>query len=246
VTLSDRRGGESPSLPLAAVAGQATFDGCLAVLDVPRESLVAMMPPGIALPDTASSSSQCLLAFGEQRDSTAFVGGVSVPWGIRYHELMVAVPCLPRWGRPDAALFVLGMVCDAWWAVWNGNAYYGFQKDLAAMGWDGKRFVVSDHETGRTFDAVIGPGSTASRRGLTWIERAAALPVLGHHGDNRFVQSRFEWDFRQAAVEPAALHLALGSHFRPLPMRGEDICPDRVYRVRDMRWRLSWPMPLLR
>jgi hypothetical protein len=117
------RAGESPGLPLPMVAGQAMFDGCLAAVDVLRRDLLPIVPSGIELPDATSSLNRCLLAFGGQRDSTAFLGGVPVPWGIRYHELLVAVPGARRGGRPDDWLFVLGMVCDAWWAVWNGNAY---------------------------------------------------------------------------------------------------------------------------
>jgi hypothetical protein len=92
---------------------------------------------------------------------------------------------------------------------------------------------------------VLRPGSAASRGGLAWIEQAAALPVLGHHGGNRFVRSRFEWDFREASAEPAVLDLSVGPGFTPLPLRAAATCPDGVYAVRNMRWRLSWPVPVL-
>jgi hypothetical protein len=228
-------------LPLIAVAGQATFEGCIAVLNVPRETLLSMLPSAVDLPTGDFADCPCLLVFGEQSDGTAFFGGLRLPWGVRYHELMVAIPFV-RWaGSRDVFLFILGMACDASWAVWNGNTYYGFRKRLASMSWEGGCFYATDEGHQPGLQAILRPRASASTGQFAWIQAAAALPVLGHRDDGSFVRSRFEWDFREAAVEAAALSLVVENHFLELPVGRYAVRNDDAYWVRRMRWRLSWP-----
>ena len=235
-----KRTGHSRLAP-TAIAGQATFHGCISTIDVARQALVSQLPPSVALPQADSSKYSCLLVFGEQMEGATFFGGLSVPWGLRYHELMVAIPFV-RWeGAPGEHLFVSGMICDFWPAVWNGNFYYGFKKRLAQMSWSGERFSVADEGHRATFHAVLRPGAEPPGRSLDRIRAAAALSVLGHRDDGSFVRSRFEWDFREAAVESASLALTVGQHFRELPLGAHSSRNDDAYRIRGMRWRLSWP-----
>jgi len=260
------RGGGHDSLPLTALAGQATFSGCLAVLDVPSALLRARLPPGMALPAAHPASSPCLLAFGEQSNSTGFIGGWPLPWGVRYHELMVAVPVSSATSHGAGCLFVLGMACDAPWAVWNGNLHYGFNKRLASMSWDGNRFLVSTGGTRPGFDATFFscsgglrppdpltgslagtplPHSARQARSLRatreWIRAAAALPVIGTRDDGRAIECRFEWDFADAVTTAGRLTLSVSPDFAELPLTASDVTCDRAYLVAGMRWRLSWP-----
>lgn len=123
-----------------AIAGRATFDGCLAVATVSPTALRAVLPRQVSLPPEHAGCCRCLLAFGEHRDATPVVGGVPLSWRLRYYELMAAVPFVSAADRPW--LYVLGMACDLWSAVWSGNAYYGFRKRLVPLGWDGRRFWI--------------------------------------------------------------------------------------------------------
>jgi hypothetical protein len=241
-TDSRRRRRDPSRLPSPAIAGQATFAGCLAVIDIAREALLPMLPPSVRLPESESPKYPCLLVFGEQRNGTTFFGGMAVPWGLRYHELMVAVPFV-RWDAvPGEHLFVSGMTCDFWPAVWNGNFYYGFRKRLAQMSWDGDRFSAAGEGRHPGFRATARGRGQATDDALDWIRSAAALPVLGHRDDGVFVQSRFDWDFREAEVDPVTLAFTLGRHFRELPPGESTACrQDDAYRVRRMQWRLSWP-----
>lgn len=224
-----------------AIAGQATFAGCLAVINVARQVLLPMLPPSVTLPQGDSREYPCLLVFGEQGDGITFFGGLSVPWGVRYHELMVAIPFV-RWeGAAGEHLFVAGMTCDFWPAVWNGNLHYGFSKRLARMSWDGERFSVTDESHQPSFYAALQPRASATAGQFEWIQSAVALPVLGLRRDGVFVRSRFDWDFREADVEAAALRLTLGQNFRELPLGEHTACHDDAFQVRRMRWRLSWP-----
>jgi hypothetical protein len=237
---SPRRHSESPRLPPAAIAGQAMFSGCLSVINVSRTALRSELPRSVALPDSESAEHPCLLVFGEQGEGTTFFGGLSVPWGIRYHELMVAVPFVSWEGGGGEHLFVSGMTCDFQPAVWNGNFYYGFSKRFARMGWDGESFSVADESDCSGFRAALCTRGPAYSDGLDWIRSAAALPVLGCRQGGVFVRSRFDWDLRRADVEGVTLRLAVEPQFPELPLGAQAACHD-AYRVRRMRWCLSWP-----
>jgi len=227
--------------PSTAIASQAAFAGCLAVIDVERQSLLTTLPPSVALPRNDSTTYPCIVAFGELTDGITFLGGLPLRWDIRYHELMVAIPFV-LWDRaPGEHLFIPGMMCDFVPAVWIGNVYYGFRKRFAQMNWDGERFSAAEENQQPSFWAALGSHRQAPGSSLGWIRSAAALSVLSHRQDGLFVVSRFDWDFQEAAVEAASLHLTLGRQFRELPKGEYTACHDHAYRVRRMRWRLSWP-----
>jgi hypothetical protein len=236
------RDGRPDSLPLTALAGQATFSGCLAVLDLPSALLLARLPPGMALPAAGHASSACLLAFGEQSHSTGYIGGWPLPWGVQYHELMLAVPVASERSPGGRCLFVLGMACDASWAVWNGNLHYGFNKRLASMSWDGTRFLVSDGGNRPGFDATFS-SRQEDEHDLEWIRAAAELPVIGMRDDGRAIECRFDWSFTDAVTIAGRLALSVSPCFAELPLSGSEVTCDRAHLVEGMRWRLSWPLP---
>jgi hypothetical protein len=231
---------EATRLPPTAIAGQAIFSGCLARITTARHLLESLLPRSLGLLETGTQDLSCLLVFGEQRDGMTFFGGIPVRWGFKYHELMVAIPCI-RGRRADGEyLFVSGMTCDFWPAVWNGNFYYGFKKRLAQMSWDGERFVAAAPSAVGGFCASVKTPVQGPAGALDWIRWAASLLVLGHRRDGAFVRSQFEWDFHETAVEAVALNVDPGPHFPELPLRGPLACGD-AYLVRGMRWRLTWP-----
>jgi hypothetical protein len=238
-TDTPRRSGHTP-LVASTVAGQATFAGCLAMISVPRDTVGARLPSSVTLPPGASHDYPCLLAFGEQSEGTTFFGGVSVPWGVRYHELMVAIPFVRCEGAGEY-LFVSGMTCDFLPAVWNGNFYYGFNKRFAAMSCNGERFAVAGDQSGATFDARLRVRAERADDALEWVRTAAALPVLGHRSGDILVPSRFEWDFQDASVQAASLTLVLTQQFPELRLREPLTTHEYAYLVQRMQWRLSWP-----
>jgi hypothetical protein len=230
---------ESPRLSPLLVIAQATFRGCVAVVRLVGSALRDVLPSSVHLPEPDASSVACLLLFGEQQNATTCFAGVPMPWGVRYHELMVAVPFV-RWnGGTHPHLFVHRMLCDYWPAVWVGNSYYGFNKSLARVTWDGRRFSANDESNPRLFCADLLTHQPAPRQALAWIESAARLPVLGRRADSTFVPSRFEWDFEPAIIRRTKLRLLLcqGS----LGLLLENRSDEDAYWVEGMRWRLSWP-----
>ena len=228
-------------LSAAAIAGEAFFSGCLAVVAVPHAALQAIVPAAVTLPSDAGTC-RCLLAFGRQEDAAPLLAGVTMPFRVQYHELMVAIPFARRRGDDRSWLFVVGMACDAWWAVWNGNLHYGFAKQLAAISWSGGRFLMTDRRGGDLFAASLLPSGVADPTALEWIQRSVALPVLGIREDGLAMHSRFEWDMSRGQTPPVAVSIAGRSDLRELPA-GLDLSAANAYAVHRMRWRLSWPVP---
>lgn len=228
-------------LTAPAVAGQATFTGCLAVVPIARRALQSRLPACLSLQAKNSEEYPCLLVFGEHVEGTAVFGGLSVPLGLRYRELMVAIPFV-SWDRAAGDyLFVSGMVCDFWPAVWNGNTYWGFSKRFAPMSWDGSRLLVQNERGDVDFCGAVGGVERPFVDTLDWIQAAAGLPVLGVRRDGVFVRSRFEWDFRRANIERVLLRLTPGSGFHELPLERDPKARYSAFSVVGMDWRLTWP-----
>jgi hypothetical protein len=230
------------------VYGEATFSGGLALLSVERQLLAAVLPPAVTLPPASASHHQCLVAFGEHANSTSFFGGLRLPWPVRFRELMVAVPDVRCTRVEGAHLFVQGMACDIWPAVWTGNVYFGFRKEHVTVQWNSDEFHVSPNgwrscrasvrcTSGNDHDRV-----TARHDALQRIRAAVTMPVLGRRTEGTFVRSRFAWDFGSAAVDGASVTFEGGSMFPWLSGHTRDGSSVSIgLRVRGMGWRLSWP-----
>jgi hypothetical protein len=231
------------TLGRADIAGEAIFTGGLSMVAVRRDIVAALLPPGVTLSeDDESGVYRCLIAFGEQSDGVTFFAGFPVPWSVRYREAFVGVPFVRR-GTDGPYLFVRGMPCDFWPAVWNGNMYYGFMKQFSRIEWDGDRFVSRSDAAEPDFHAILEPCAPSTGvEAAAWIRQAAALPVMGRRTDGTIVTSRFEWDFSDAAVDPAHVRLHASARFPELTATDVPQCHPGC-RVRGMRWRLSWPEP---
>jgi hypothetical protein len=211
---------------------------------MPRQTLTHLSHD-FSLSPSDDEHCACLVALGRQSEGTAFWAGVPLPWGAQYEELMVAVPFVRCDRTGDTCLVILGMTCDAWWAVWSGNAYYGFRKRLTSIRWDDRRFLATGDGERDSLDATVEPRAVDASGQLAWIQAAAALPVLGRRADGSLVQSRFDWSFHDATIEPAALRITTSPSFRELPLEPSHAIHADALRVHGMRWRLSWPMPVL-
>ena len=231
----------SAALPRADVAGQALFSGGLAMLNVERRTLSSLLPPGLTPPDS-DTGGRCLIAFGEHSEGVTFFGGMTVPWNLRYRELMIGIPFVHRAGSRGPHLFVRRMACDFRPAVWNGNVYYGFMKDFVRVAWDGEHFLAHDESHRPYFHAAVTPRSPGeNEQQLVEIRAASALPVLGQRADGTLVHSRFEWDFSTASVEPATVRVLPGTQLARLLASQEVVATGHSCYVRQMPWRLSWP-----
>lgn len=225
------------TLEAAEIAGEATFSGGLTTLLVDRDVVAAMLP-SLTAPAPFSPRSRVLLAFGEQARGMTYFGGWPIPWGIRYHELMVAIPFVRLDGSDEDYLFVTGMTCDFLPAVWNGNRFYGFKKRFVSMSSGPDSFVVDPPGDG--FSATLRP-SPALDEDREWVRWASALPILGVRDDGSFVRTRFDWSFTNARLDAAEVRVHIGRQFPELTAGTYE---SRGVRVTDMRWRVGWPQPL--
>jgi hypothetical protein len=223
-------------------AGQATFTGGLAIVGIATESLTSRLPSATVLPVRSAVFHPCLLAFGKQRNGTTFFGGLPVSWGVEYHELLVGVPFVRLVTDHVDRLFVLGMSCDFWPAIWNGNYYYGFRKRFAAMRWADDVFTVTGHDGRQELHASLSEPDREAASTFELIRALVTQPVLGCRGPGGFVHARFDWDFSTAVVERASLRLSLSAPFQELTAPETMKVMGEAYRVRGMRWRLSFPL----
>jgi hypothetical protein len=127
-------------------------------------------------------------------------------------------------------------------AVWAGNLYYGFSKEVADVAWHGPIFVVTRPAGPLILHAQVGDGAPLPPSEFEAVRGLFDLPVLGKRADGSLVCSHFGWDVRDASVHRARACVTLEDPetFGPTPRRYHGV-PDSTFVVAGMRWRLSWP-----
>jgi len=236
----------------AAFLGEARFDGYFAVSMWPREDAAACLPPGLHLASRSEHASHpVVFVFGLQSETALLLGRRRWPTGFRYNELIVLVPFVQREGDERLCLHVPRMYAADDWATWTGNAYYGFNKVRAELAWFSDTLAVSQPVGGLVAEAGVANANASewARRGdgavagFEAIWDLAKLPVTGRREDGSFVTSHFEWDLRSAFLRPTrawvSFHAAIARGIAP---RTCHAAPGGAFELRNMRWRLSWPM----
>lgn len=227
--------------PMTRYVGESRFDGCVAFATCPRAALATLLPPDVEPVGAGSGEMHpVVFVFGEQTEGAFLFGGFSFPMGIRYHEAAIIVPAVCRRGDGRLHNFIPRMYASYFPAVWNGNTHYGYGKELAALGWHDRTFVVAgDGDRPRLAASVDGAGPWAPAAGTpAGLDRVRALggaPVLGRRGDGVFVASTFDWDFADADVRMVRTDVTTDVLGR---------CPSaaaEAFEIRGMRWRVSWP-----
>jgi hypothetical protein len=181
--------------------------------------------------------------FGKHVDTVRHFAGVALPGSPAYNELGMAVPFVTRQDGRALHLYMARMYASYAPAVWAGNIYYGFSKELAEVGWYGPIFVVARPAGPLILHAQVdeGPAAEGDHR-FEPVRRLFELPVLGCRVDGALVCSHFDWDVREASVRPAHAYVSLDGTVTPglTPSRA-DALPGATFAVEGMRWRLSWP-----
>jgi hypothetical protein len=230
--------------------GEARFAGCIAFANWPRVEIERMLPPELALAANRSPTPELhpvLFMFGAIRNTTILFGGVAMPTGVDYPELLMAIPFVRHRSGCNLHLYMARMFSSVPASVFVGNAYYGFAKSLAAMSWQGPIFTVSDATDGHlllhaSVDSGGGPDGAAPN--LAAMRSILALPIVGRRTDGTLVSSYFELDFDAGSVTPADSWISIDA-----PIMAE-VGPHRCYDApagtilfNDVIWRLSWPLP---
>ncbi|MEO8605451.1 MAG: hypothetical protein ABI629_22975, partial [bacterium] len=153
-----------PGAALAgSVAGQAHFDGCLAMAAWPRAVVEALLPlelqlaPRALAADDAAATHPILVVFGEHTDSAMVVAGLLVPAQLRYWEFCLAIPYVTHRRGRILHTYVPRMFSSYAPVVWDGNARFGLAKQLAEMGWDGPQFIVTGADGALLWHAGVAP-----------------------------------------------------------------------------------------
>lgn len=235
-------------LSLSAFAGEALFDGCMAIAQWPREDVAQILPAEIELAAGASVTPMLhpvAFVFGEQRSAraTAFPLPISVDYG----EWAILIPFVRRRGATRLHSYAARMYSTYFPPVWDGNMRYGFAKRIARLWRQGAMFVLTDEQGTLLMHAAIepsGPWATADRgnlAGFAVMQETFALPILGRKQDGTYVSSFFGWDFQEATVRPVRSWIAIDAPVLPEVVAGSTRDAASAFEVRGMHWRLSWP-----
>jgi hypothetical protein len=225
--------------------GQSRFHGYVTVTTWAREEVVRLLPPELALAPPSGETASChpvAFVFGKHVDTVRHFAGVALPGSPAYNELGMAVPFVTRRGGRALHLYMVRMYANYPPAVWAGNIYYGFSKELAEVMWYGPIFVVARPAGALLLHAQVGQVTPVDGAAdFEAVRGLFGLPVLGCRADGALVCSHFEWDTRDASVRPAHAHVSLDGTATLGMAAGVDALPGATFAVDGMRWRLSWP-----
>ncbi len=235
-----------------SIASQAVFHGIAAILALSREVVTRLVPEplelAVAAVEDPPANHPVVVLFGEQRHGAVLYGGVPWPLGIRYAELALAVPYVRVADSPRLHTFVAAMGSGYFPAVWHGNRFFGFRKELIEIARQGALWWVSGSDGALRMHAAAQPkGEWARVRALdepalTEILEFFRLPVVGQREDRSLVTSWWTLSFRNALVRPCEAWVSLDESFVPgLPLGTYPIEQRNAFEIRGMLWQLSWP-----
>jgi len=232
-------------------AGAASFAGCILFSNQPRETVARLLPPDLELGVNLSPVPDLhplVFLFGSQTEGSTIFGGITVPLGVAYQELALAVPCVRHRGGRRLHLYVPRMYSSYFPSTWNGRQLYGYGKRMGRMRWQGPMFLLTSEDGELLLHASVATSkrwSSASGSRLPHFDEMRSvfsLPVVGRKPDGAYVCSYFDWDFADAQVRHVDACAVVD---QPL-VDGLDAgtYPDvsfGSFEVRGMTWRLSWP-----
>jgi hypothetical protein len=189
-----------------------------------------------------------IFVFGEHDGSAVLFASLSLPTGVRFHEMVIAVPWIHVAGDVAPAVYLPRVFTTEPVITWSGNAHYGYAKRMVPIERLGSAYVVSDESGALLTHAIVEPAGAwqaAAMSDLTAFPAAfAAMPVLGAREGGSVVRSHFEWTFDRSWVRPVhasvSVDAPLGRGIEHDMLSGS--APQSV-EVWDLGWRLSWPEP---
>lgn len=234
-------------------AAETYFSGCLVWCDVPRAAAAALLPAGLSLglaPGRGGSRHPVVFVFGEHDRSAVLFATMRFPTGVRFHEMVVAVPFVRTPGDATPAVFLPTVFSSDAIATWSGKVHYGYRKRRVPLEWLGHSFVVSD-ERGRFLAqvscAATGAWAEAATSRLPALRTAAAfgaMPVIGFLDDGRLVRSSFAWGFDGGRIRQIAARVDVAPPLvHALGIAAAHGLPARCLEIAALRWRISWPNP---
>jgi hypothetical protein len=234
--------------PRAFVA-ETRFSGAIVTCEVPRAQVARLLPESLRLgaaPAVSRNRHPVVVICGEHDQSKVVFASLPIRTGVRFPELVIAVPYVHGAG-PEAALFVHRVFSGEPVVTWSGNAHYGYAKRMVPMEWLGDTFVVNE-ESGRLLMEVRcepdGPWAMADEASSSPLRQAVAvgrMPVLGCRADGELVRSWFEWDFDGVWIRPIRAFVSgelVPSRDGSGTARG---VAGGCLEASRVGWRISWP-----
>lgn len=236
----------------ASFVAEAVFDGAIVGTHWLRSDAMQLLAPGLFLGRNAAAATDAdahpvVFVFGTQSAATFIVGGMTIPSSVSFPELMIAVPFVRREGDTNLHIFFPRVYSADRFSTWSARTNYGLEKELADMRWLGRTFTVASPNGPLLLHATIE--SEGDWREFDRVPGASAMaevfrrPALGRRRDGTDVRSYFEWRVDEATVRPSravvSIDAALGPGLAPRISHG---VAGETFAVRDMRWRISWPL----
>ncbi len=204
--------------PLVHVRGR--LDAVAVVLDLPAEPLAALLPEGLEiLPQSVLPDARhpLVLLLGEQ----SAVGPNLLPLGMRYRELVLALPFVAqRDGPPGPFCYLPVLLLDRRLPTLLGRWLYGFAKRRVA--WTGFEdgCALARLEDGASLLSAryeaTGPRERAGE--LADFARVRCLfeqPLISRARRGRFRRARFDFALDQATVQPMTAEVVFHQSIRP-------------------------------
>jgi hypothetical protein len=234
----------------ASFVAEAWFEGTIVATEWPRIDVMQLLPTGLSLVGDGAACADVhpvLFVCGTQSAAALVVGGVGIPSGVSFPELLIVVPFVRRAGDAHLHVFVPRAYSGDPFSTWSGRANYGFEKELAEMRWLGSTFTVTSRNGPlllHVTTASADPWRTFDREpDLAAVSGVFRRPVLGRRRDGTDVRSYFDWRTDRATARPAraiiSIDAPLGPGLAPRIVHGID---GQTFAVRDLRWRVSWPL----
>jgi hypothetical protein len=233
----------------ASFVAEARFEGAIVCTNWRRTDAACLLPPELCLGRNVSREPDLhpvLFVFGTQANAGLIFAGLPIPTGVRFPELMIAVPFVRHHTGRNLHVFIPRMYSGDRLSTWSGKANYGLRKELADMRRLGNTFTVSAPGGPILLHATVVPtgGWTRPTPELDAVASVFRHPAVGSRCDGHDVCAYFDWGLEDASARPAramvSIDAALGSGLDPRVCHGVDA---GTFEVRGLRWRISWPGP---
>jgi hypothetical protein len=236
----------------ATFVGEAYFDGLVVPTVWSREAAAEVLPAGWHLATNVSAERDAhpiVFMLGRQHRTAIMFGGATLPIPADYDEVMIAVPFVRHEASRLLHTFVPRMYAGDPWAIWSGNAYFGFAKRHGTIERFTSTLAVTDEAGMLLMHATVFESGTwrpasapQCQEHVIGLSHLSCLPIVGRREDGRDIESYFDWNFDRAYLRPISASLQLDSRLGPglIPTDRIESSDDGV-EVRGLRWRLSWP-----
>jgi len=237
--------------PKLTFVGRADFNGCIAFFNWSRVDVARVLPSELELAANVSVTPDVhplVLIFGEQERGATIFGGMTLPTGVGYYELGMAIPFVTHRRGRHLHNFIPLMYSSFFPPIWAGNVHYGFSKAFAAMRWEDSLFIVTRPDGALLLRATVEPagdwvpGRNCDLPNFDEMRSVFALPVLGRRQDGTYVKSYFRWDYGAARVR--AVRAAVSIEAKLIEGVAPRTCMSlrsATFEVQRMEWRISWP-----